>query len=73
MIVSFANHSTAPVNLGGAERSLIRFVEDWQAQDPAMTPTFITKAPRGKFIDALDERGWSYDALRFRGWALPSP
>ncbi|WFR65939.1 hypothetical protein P9139_12515 [Curtobacterium flaccumfaciens] len=73
MIVSFANHSTAPVSLGGAERSLLRFVEDWQAIDPSMTPTFITKAPRGKFIEALDERGWSYDALRFRGWALPSP
>ncbi|WP_439691236.1 glycosyltransferase family 4 protein [Curtobacterium sp. SP.BCo] len=73
VIVSFANHSTAPVNLGGAERSLLRFVEDWQAIDPTMTPTFVTKAPRGKFIEALDERGWSYDALRFRGWALTSP
>lgn len=73
MIVSFANHSTAPVSLGGAERSLLQFVADWQAQDPELTPTFVTKAPRGKFIEALDERGWSYDALRFRGWALPSP
>lgn len=73
MIVSFANHSTAPVNLGGAERSLLRFVEDWMAIDPTMTPTFVTKAPKGKFIEALDDRGWSYDALRFRGWALPSP
>ncbi|TCK62997.1 glycosyltransferase family 4 protein [Curtobacterium sp. PhB136] len=73
MLVSFANHSTAPVSLGGAERSLIRFVEDWQSLDPSMTPSFITKAPRGKFIEALDERGWRYQALRFRGWALPSP
>ena len=73
MLVSFANHSTAPVNLGGAERSLLRLVEDWQAADPAFTPTFVTKAPRGKFIEALDERGWHHDAFRFRGWALPSP
>lgn len=73
MLVSFANHSTAPVNLGGAERSLLRFVEDWAAADPDLTPHFVTKAPRGKFIEALDERGWQYDAFRFRGWALPSP
>lgn len=73
MLVSFANHSSAPVSLGGAERSLLRFVEDWQARDPELVPTFITKAPRGKFTAALDERGWEYRALRFRGWALPSP
>ena len=73
VLVSFANHSTAPVNLGGAERSLLRFVADWRSADPSMTPSFITKAPRGKFIEALDERGWHHDALRFRGWALPSP
>jgi len=73
VLVSFANHSSAPVNLGGAERSLLRFVEDWQAVDPGMTPSFVTKAPRGKFVDALVERGWEHHALRFRGWALPSP
>ncbi|WIB12405.1 hypothetical protein [Curtobacterium sp. MCPF17_052] len=73
MLVSFANHSTAPVNLGGAERSLLRFVEDWAATDPDFTPHFVTKAPRGKFIEALDERGWQYDAFRYRGWAVPSP
>jgi glycosyltransferase involved in cell wall biosynthesis len=71
--VCFANHSTAPVNLGGAERSLIRFVEDWQARDPDLTPVFLTKAPRGKFIEAIERRGWSYRAYRFRGWAVPSP
>jgi glycosyltransferase involved in cell wall biosynthesis len=48
-------------------------VEDWQERDPAMTPSFVTKAPKGKFTEALDERGWHYDAFRFRGWALPSP
>ena len=73
MLVSFANHSTAPANLGGAERSLLRFVEDWAAIDPEFTPHFVTKAPRGKFIEALEERGLQYDAFRFRGWALPSP
>lgn len=72
VLISFANHSTAPVSLGGAERSLLRFVEDWQAIDPSMTPHFVTKAPRGKFIEALDERGWHHDSFRFRGWALPS-
>lgn len=72
MLVCFANHSTAPVSLGGAERSLLRFVEDWVAADPSLTPTFVTKAPRGKFVEAVEERGWSYRALRFRGWALPS-
>jgi glycosyltransferase involved in cell wall biosynthesis len=71
--VIFANHSTAPVNLGGAERSLIRFVEDWQAKDPGLEPTFITKAPRGRFIEAIEQRGWQYRAYRFRGWAVPSP
>ncbi|WP_083513589.1 glycosyltransferase [Curtobacterium luteum] len=73
MLISFVNHSTAPVSLGGAERSLLRFVEDWQAADPSMRPTFVTKAPRGKFTAALDERGWEYAAFRYRGWALPSP
>ncbi|PZE24366.1 glycosyltransferase family 4 protein [Curtobacterium sp. MCBD17_028] len=73
MRVCFANHSTAPKSLGGAERSLIRLVEDWQGIDPDFEPTFVTKAPRGTFIDALEQRGWQYQAYRFRGWALPSP
>jgi len=71
--VIFANHSSAPVNLGGAERSLIRFVEDWQRIDPSLEPVFVTKAPEGTFIAALKERGWPFKAFRFRGWALPSP
>jgi glycosyltransferase involved in cell wall biosynthesis len=70
--VVFANHSTAPENLGGAERSLIRFVEDWQARNPDLQPVFMTKAPEGTFIKALKERGWPFKAFRFRGWALPS-
>lgn len=69
----FANHSSAPTNLGGAERSLLRFVEDWQRIDPELEPVFVTKAPEGTFITALKERGWPFKAYRFRGWALPSP
>jgi glycosyltransferase involved in cell wall biosynthesis len=71
--VIFANHSSAPTNLGGAERSLLRFVEDWQRIDPELEPVFVTKAPEGTFIKALKERGWPFKAFRFRGWALPSP
>lgn len=73
MRVIFANHSSAPTNLGGAERSLLRFVEDWQRIDPELEPVFVTKAPEGTFIKALKERGWPFRAYRYRGWALPSP
>jgi glycosyltransferase involved in cell wall biosynthesis len=71
--VFFSNHSTAPINLGGAERSLLQLVEDWSASRPDFEPFFITKAPAGKFIEALERRGWPFRAYRFRGWALPSP
>ncbi|WP_439690664.1 glycosyltransferase family 4 protein [Curtobacterium sp. SP.BCp] len=73
MRVIFANHSSAPVNLGGAERSLLRFVDDWQRIDPELQPVFVTKAPEGTFIKELKDRGWPFKAYRFRGWALPSP
>jgi glycosyltransferase involved in cell wall biosynthesis len=72
MRVFFANHSTAPVNLGGAERSLIRLVEDWRARRPDLDVVFLTKAPEGQFIAALRARDWPFRALRFRGWAVPS-
>ncbi|WP_209560392.1 glycosyltransferase family 4 protein [Frigoribacterium sp. PvP032] len=72
MRVYFANHSTAPVNLGGAERSLIRLVEDWRARRPDLEILFLTKAPAGQFIAALRSRGWDFRAFRFRGWAVPS-
>ena len=72
MLVYLLNHSTAPVNLGGAERSLLRLVEDWYASDPSFEAVFITKAPRGRFIAALEERGWNYRAFRYRGWAGPA-
>jgi glycosyltransferase involved in cell wall biosynthesis len=71
VLVYFVNHSTAPVNLGGAERSMITFVEDWMSVDPDFEPFFLTKAPRGRFIDAIEQRGWNYLAIKFRGWALP--
>lgn len=73
MRVIFSNHSTAPVNLGGAERSLLKLVDDWAARNPDFEPFFFTKAPTGLFTKALDERGYAYRAFRFRGWALPSP
>ncbi|GAA4265387.1 glycosyltransferase family 4 protein [Frondihabitans peucedani] len=72
MRVIFSNHSTAPVNLGGAERSLLKLVDDWTASNPDLEPFFFTKAPTGLFTKALDERSWKYRAFRFRGWALPS-
>ncbi len=71
MLVYFVNHSTAPVNLGGAERSMLELVADWYAADPDFEAFFLTKAPRGKFIEALEQRGWAYRAFRFRGWAGP--
>lgn len=71
MLVYFVNHSTAPINLGGAERSMIALVEDWYASDPEFEALFITKAPRGKFIEAIEDRGWSYLAFRYRGWTIP--
>ena len=72
MLVYFVNHSSAPVNLGGAERSMIALVEDWYAADPEFEAVFITKAPRGKFIDAIEQRGWAYRAFPYRGWTIPS-
>jgi len=71
VLVYFVNHSVAPKNLGGAERSMIKLVEDWYATDPDFEAHFITKAPRGQFIAAIEERGWSYTAYRYRGWTIP--
>lgn len=68
----FSNHSSAPVNLGGAERSLLHLVEHWQSRRPELEPHFVTKAPEGQFIKALRERGLPFTAYRYRGWALPS-
>ncbi len=71
VLVYFVNHSSAADHLGGAERSMIKLVEDWIAADPHFEPYFLTKAPHGLFVAALDERGWPYSSFRFRGWALP--
>ncbi len=71
MLVYFVNHSSAIDHLGGAERSLIKLVEDWYAADPEFEAFFITKLPRGQFIAALQERGWNYRAYPYRGWVLP--
>lgn len=71
MLVYFVNHSVAPANLGGAERSMIKLVEDWYASDPDFEAVFITKAPRGKFIAAIEKRGWKFTALPYRGWTIP--
>jgi glycosyltransferase involved in cell wall biosynthesis len=70
--VFFANHSTAPVNLGGAERSLLKLVDDWCARRDDLEPVFLTKAPEGEFIKALKRAGHPFKAYRFRGWAVPS-
>ncbi len=70
MLVYFVNHSSAPDHLGGAERSMIKLVEDWQSSDPDFEPFFITKAPHGQFVVALEQRGWKYASFRFRGWAI---
>lgn len=70
MLVYFVNHSSAPDHLGGAERSMIKLVEDWRATDPSFEPFFITKAPHGQFVRALERRGWKYASFRFRGWAI---
>ncbi|CAN5575520.1 hypothetical protein BH09ACT4_BH09ACT4_01420 [soil metagenome] len=71
MLVYFLNHSTAAVNLGGAERSMIRLVEDWIAADQNFEPYFLTKSPAGLFVAELEKRHWPYEAIRFRGWAGP--
>lgn len=71
MLVYFVNHSVAPTNLGGAERSMIKLVEEWYASDPDFEAHFITKAPRGRFIEAIEERDWAYTAFRYRGWTIP--
>lgn len=73
MLAFFLNHSTAPVALGGAERSLFSFVERWRESDPELETFFITKHPVGQAIAELDRRGWDYEAIPFRGWADASP
>lgn len=73
VLVYFVNHSTAPVNLGGAERSMLKLVEDWYATDPDFEAVFLTKAPRGKFIEAVEQRGWAYLSFLYRGWTIPKP
>ncbi len=72
MLVYFLNHSSAPDHLGGAERSLLGLVAEWKASDPDFEPLFLTREPHGKFIDALEERGWPYRSFRFRWWVLPA-
>ncbi|RUR01337.1 glycosyltransferase family 4 protein [Labedella endophytica] len=72
MLVYFVNHSIAPINLGGAERSLIQLVQDWYDRDPEFEAVFITKHPRGQFIKAIEEKGWAYKSFRYRGWTIPS-
>lgn len=72
MLVYFVNHSTAPINLGGAERSLIQLVQDWYDRDPEFEAVFITKHPRGQFIAAIEEKGWAYASFRYRGWTIPT-
>lgn len=71
MLVYFVNHSIAPINLGGAERSLIQLVQDWYDRDPDFEAVFITKHPRGQFIKAIEEKGWAYKSFRYRGWTIP--
>ena len=73
VLVYFVNHSTAPVNLGGAERSMLKLVEDWYTADPDFEAVFLTKAPRGKFIEAVEKRGWAYLPFLYRGWTIPKP
>jgi glycosyltransferase involved in cell wall biosynthesis len=71
MLVYFVNHSSALDHLGGAERSLIKLVQDWYASDPEFEAFFITKAPSGKFVEAIDRLGWHHKAFRYRGWTIP--
>jgi glycosyltransferase involved in cell wall biosynthesis len=71
VLVYFVNHSTAPINLGGAERSLIQLVQDWYDRDPDFEAVFITKHPRGQFIKAIEEKGWAFRSYRYRGWTIP--
>jgi glycosyltransferase involved in cell wall biosynthesis len=70
VLVYFVNHSSAPVALGGAERSMIRLVADWYAHDPEFEAFFVTKSPPGRFIEALQTRGWNFAAFPFRGWTI---
>jgi glycosyltransferase involved in cell wall biosynthesis len=70
VLVYFVNHSSAPDHLGGAERSMMKLVEDWLATDPDFEPFFITKAPHGQFVVALEKRGWKFASFRYRGWAI---
>ena len=49
---------------------MIQLVEDWQRIDPEFEPFFLTKAPVGQFVAAIEKRGWRYEAIRFRGWAF---
>lgn len=73
VLVFLLNHSTAPVSLGGAERSLFELVERWHQRDSALQSFFITKHPAGQAVAALKARRWQYEAIPFRGWADASP
>jgi glycosyltransferase involved in cell wall biosynthesis len=72
VLVYFLNHSTAPVALGGAERSLLALVDEWRNANPLLEPYFLTKHPRGMFTAELDRRGYPYRTFPFRGWAGPA-
>ncbi|WP_168220043.1 MULTISPECIES: glycosyltransferase family 4 protein [unclassified Salinibacterium] len=65
MRVLVFSHSSAVDNLGGAERSLLEFLDAWRAVDPELEVFVVSRTPSGHLQPELDRRGIPWMNLRF--------
>lgn len=59
------SHSSAVDNFGGAERSMVEFLDEWRAAEPKLELFVISRSPSGLLQPALDERGIPWMNLPF--------
>jgi glycosyltransferase involved in cell wall biosynthesis len=59
------SHSSAVDNLGGAERSMLEFLDQWREADHAIELFVISRSPEGLLQPELDRRGIPWMNLDF--------
>jgi glycosyltransferase involved in cell wall biosynthesis len=65
------SHSSAVENLGGAERSLLEFIDEWKLARPDLEVFVLTRAPEGHLQPELERRGIRSLLVSFNSWVLP--
>lgn len=65
MRVLVFSHSSAVENLGGAERSLVDFIDQWREATPGLEIFVISRSPEGHLQPELDRRGIPWMNLAF--------